>query len=209
MIRQFIPNKSKDTLENLLFFFFSVYPIAFLLGNFAINLFLIIFNLLLILSFLLNKYDLNNINKYIVYLLLFLFVSFIVNLIFSKDITLTYPRVFKFLLIIGSIFSFRHLLCCFKKDDINKLYKIWSIIFLIVILDIIFELLFKSNIMGMSSFIPGRVASFTGNELNIGHFFSGFCLLFMSFIFTNYKKISFQFIIAMFLKICPQFNILY
>ena len=185
MIRQFIPNKSKDTLENLLFFFFSVYPIAFLLGNFAINFFLIIFNLLLILSFLLNKYDLNNINKYIVYLLLFLFVSFIVNLIFSKDITLTYPRVFKFLLIIGSIFSFRHLLCCFKKDDINKLYKIWSIIFLIVTLDIIFELLFKSNIMGMSSFIPGRVASFTGNELNIGHFF--FRILFIIYEFYFYK----------------------
>ena len=90
-------------------------------------------------------------------------------------------------------------MCSFENDDINKLYKIWSLIFLIVIIDIIFELIFKFNILGFSSFMPGRIASFSGDELNIGHFFSGFCLIFISFIFLNYKNTSIQLIIAFFL----------
>jgi hypothetical protein len=47
---------------------------------------------------------------------------------------------------------------------------------LIVIFDIIFELIFKSNILGLKSFMPGRIASFAGHELNIGIFFLHFAL---------------------------------
>ena len=199
MIKKIIPLKSDNSLDNLLFFFFSIYPITFLLGNFAINLFLFIFNFLLILGFFKNCYNYKVLNKYILYLLFFLFLSFVINLIFSNNFHLTYPRVLKFILIIGSILSFKQLLLGFKSTEINKLYKIWSIIFVIVIFDIIFELIFKINVIGLKSFMPGRVASFSGNELNIGHFFSAFSLIFMSFVYVNYKNISLNLIIGILL----------
>ena len=191
--------KKNNFFDNALFFFFSAYPIAFLFGNFVINLFLFIINFLLMLSFLKNSTNYKILNKSILYLLFFLFFSFLINLIFSNNIQLSYPRVLKFILIIGSIISFRHLLLTFENSEINKLYKIWSIIFLIVIFDIIFELIFKSNTLGLKSFIPGRIASFAGHELNIGHFFSAFCLIFISYIYNHYKNISFKSIVAIFL----------
>jgi len=193
--------KKNNFFDNSLFFFFSIYPIAFLFGNFVINLFLFIINFLLILSFLKNSINYKILNQSILYLLFFLFFSFLVNLIFSNNIQLTYPRVLKFVLIIGLIISFRHLLFTFDNSKINKLYKIWSIIFLIVIFDIIFELIFKSNILGLESFMPGRIASFAGHELNIGHFFSAFCLIFMSYIYNHYKNISSKIFIPIFLII--------
>jgi len=191
--------KKNNFFDNALFFFFSAYPIAFLFGNFVINLFLFIINFLLMLGFLKNSSSYKILNKSILYLLFFLFFSFLINLIFSNNIQLSYPRVLKFILIIGSIISFRHLLITFENSEINKLYKIWSIIFLIVIFDIIFELIFKSNTLGLKSFIPGRIASFAGHELNIGHFFSAFCLIFISYIYNHYKNISFKLIVAIFL----------
>ena len=63
------------------------------------------------------------------------------------------------------------------------------------------ELVFKSNIFGYKSFMPGRIASFSGNELNIGHYFSAFCLTFMSFVYLNNKNISINLIIAIILII--------
>ena len=199
MIKKFIPLKSHNSLDNLLFFFFSIYPITFLLGNFAINLLLFIFNFLLVLGFFKGCYNSKVLDKSVLYLLFFLFFSFVINLIFSNNFQLSYPRVLKFILIIGSILSFKQLLVAFKSPEIDKLYKIWSIIFAIVILDIIFELIFKSNIIGLKSFMPGRVASFSGHELNIGHFFSAFCLIFMSCIYISYKNISSNLIIGIFL----------
>ena len=191
--------KKKNFFDNTLFFFFSAYPIAFLFGNFVINLFLFIINFLLMLGFLKNSTSYKILNKSILYLLFFLFFSFLINLIFSNNIQLTYPRVLKFILIIGSIISFRHLLLTFENSEINKLYKIWSIIFLIVIFDIIFELIFKSNMLGLKSFMPGRIASFAGHELNIGHYFSAFCLIFITYIYNHYKNVSLKIIMAIFL----------
>ena len=47
--------------------------------------------------------------------------------------------------------------------------------------------------------MPGRIASFSGNELNIGHFFSAFCLIFISFIYNNFKYISLNLVLCIFL----------
>jgi len=47
--------------------------------------------------------------------------------------------------------------------------------------------------------MPGRIASFAGQELNIGHFFSAFSLIFMSYVYNNYKNISLKLLIAILL----------
>ena len=187
---------SPKFLTNLLLFFFCIYPISFLLGNFAINLFLFIFNIIVFFGIFKKYFSYKILDNYIFKLLIALFLFFIINLFFSNNIVLSYPRVLKFILIIGSILAFRALIYYCSNSDINKMYKIWSAIFLVVLIDIFFELIVGSNILGFKSIIPGRVSSFTGNEMNIGHFFSAFCLIFFSFKIFNYKNNFISLIIA-------------
>ena len=168
-------------------------------GNFLINLFLLIINSILAYGIFKNFYTYKVLNKTVIYLLLFLFFSFLINLIFSNDIVVSFPRVFKFLLIMGSILSFKILITQLKTNKIDIVYKVWSIVFLIVILDIIFELIFGHNILGFKSVLRGRIASFAGNEHNIGHFFSAFCLFFLSYTYLNYRNNSLNLFLAIFL----------
>ena len=132
----------------------------------------------------------------------FFFISLIVNLIFSNDFTLTFPRVIKFLFIIFFIISFNFLVIETKKNDEFTIYKVWSIIFLVIIFDLIFEFFNGRNILGFTSVMPGaRLASFTGNEGVIGGFFFGFVLFFLSYLNYKFKKNNLTFLIALFLII--------
>ena len=158
-------------LNNLLLFIFCTYPICFLVGNFLINLFLLLINLILVIGIFKNLYTYKVLNRQVFFLLLFLFFSFLVNLIFSNNMGMSFLRVFKFLLIIGSTIAFKILITNLKTSKINKMYKIWFMIFLVVVLDVIFEIIFGFNILGFKSFMSGRIASFSGDELNIGHYF--------------------------------------
>lgn len=171
--------------NNFLLSLFLLFPISILVGNFAINLSILLISLIFMVT-LINKKNQIYIDKKTLLLLLFFFSSLIINLIFSKDIYLSSPRVIKFFLVVFFILSFRHLLINFDSTQIKKLYKVWSIILLIVILDLIFEFFMGNNIIGFNSIMPGiRLASFTGEESVIGHYFSGFILLFLSYF--NYR----------------------
>ena len=198
MIKELFFLKNKSLVEKLLFFFFSIYPISFLIGNFLINLFSVIIFILFLFGLFTNKIKISDENKLLIYLLAFLFVTLLINLFFSNNINLTYPRVLKFLIIFGFILSFKQLIRSFSKDEMNQIYKFWSIIFLIVVADLIFEFFFKTNMLGFKSYIPGRLTSFTGSELVIGHFFSAFCLIILSYINLNYKNKSINIFIALF-----------
>ena len=59
--------------------------------------------------------------------------------------------------------------------------------FLIVSFDILFEYIFGENILGYKSEYHGRIASFTGDELNIGGYYFGFFTNFCTF---NKEKLS-------------------
>ena len=145
-------------------------------------------------------------------MLIFFFLSLVVNLVFSNDITLSYPRVIKFLFIIFFILSFKYLLDTFKENQINNLYRIWFIFFLIIIFDLIFEYIFGKNIFGLISTMPGqRLASFTGgltiaeSESVIGYFYYGFVLFFLSVFSQIIKNSKINFIVAYMLIIISFF----
>ena len=174
--------------ENFLFYLFLVFPISILLGNFAINLSILLISTIFI-FILFNKTNWIFIDRKTFLLLLFFFISLTINLIFSKDIDLSYPRVIKFFLVIFFITSFRYILLDFSNKQIIKIYKFWSLIFIIIIIDLIFEFFMAKNIVGLNSIMPGaRLASFTGLESVIGHFFSGFVLIFLSYFNYNYPN---------------------
>ena len=196
MINYFKIFNNKSLEDKYLFILFSIYPITFLLGNLLINLFLFLINIILFIKIIKKNFNINLENKVLFYILFFLFLSFIINLLFSSNFQLTYLRVFKFLLIIGFILSFRQLITIFKDTEIKKLYYTWTLIFLVVLIDIIFELIFSHNMFGMSSIIPGRVASFSGKEMTIGHYFSSFCLFVLTYYHLNSKNKKFGILIA-------------
>ena len=185
--------------NNFLLFLFSLFPISILLGNFAINFSILLISTIFI-AILINKTDQIHTDKKTFLLLIFFFSSLVVNLIFSKDIYLSYPRVLKFFLLIYFITSFRHLVLNFDNNQIIKMYKIWSIILLIIIMDLIFEFFVGKNIIGLNSIMQGaRLASFTGKESIIGNFFSGFILMFLSYFNYRYPNNRFfNFLLAIF-----------
>ena len=51
-----------------------------------------------------------------------------------------------------------------------------------------FEIIFGYNIIGNKSYMPGRIASFFGDELVAGAFFHGFVLFFLSVYFFLVSK---------------------
>ena len=181
------------SIKNSLVVLFSVFPIAILLGNFSINLSIILISLIFLVSLVAKKVIFKNQNRTFL-LLAFFFISLVINLLFSNNFGLSAPRVIKFIFIIFFITSFKFLIINLRENQINKIYKIWSIIFTIVVIDLIIEFFKGTNIIGLSSVMPGwRLASFTGMESVIGNYFFGFVLIALAYFYqniTNGKKLN-------------------
>jgi len=181
------------SIKNSLVVLFSVFPIAILLGNLSINLSIILISLIFLISLVAKKIIFKNQNRTFL-LLAFFFISLVINLLFSNNFGLSAPRVIKFIFIIFFITSFKFLIINLRENQINKIYKIWSIIFTIVVIDLIIEFFKGTNIIGLSSVMPGwRLASFTGMESVIGNYFFGFVLIVLAYVYqniTNGKKLN-------------------
>ena len=181
------------SIKNSLVVLFSVFPIAILLGNLSINLSIILISLIFLVSLVAKKIIFKNQNRTFL-LLAFFFISLVINLLFSNNFGLSAPRVIKFIFIIFFITSFKFLIINLRENQINKIYKIWSIFFTIVVIDLIIEFFKGTNIIGLSSVMPGwRLASFTGMESVIGNYFFGFVLIVLAYVYqniTNSKKLN-------------------
>jgi len=176
------------SFENTNFFFFLIFPFSILLGSFAINLNIFIISSIFIFELIRKKDIKKTFNNKSFYLLIIFLLSLLINLIFSNDLSLSYPRVLKIFFIILFIFSFKECLLNSNKNYKEKLYKTWSIIFALVVFDLIIEFIRGKNIIGLESVFPGRLASFTGKESVIGNYFYGFVLIFLSYLHTNFTQ---------------------
>ncbi len=165
-----------------------------LIGNFAINSFIFLIAIIFITA-LFNKKT--NYLKYRInfYLLFFFLISLSINLLFTNDFSLSYPRVLKFVFVIFFIIAFKYLIIEYPLS-LSKIYKSWIVIFLIIILDLLFEFYNGKNILGLTSIFSGRLGSFTGKESVIGNFFFGFSLIFLTFFYRKYKNINLNILIA-------------
>ena len=119
----------------------KLFPASILAGNFLINISIIIIGSLFLLKLIKNEINFSEYKVYF-YLLVFFFSSLIINLIFSNDIYLSYQRVVKFFFVIFFILAFRFLILNYHQK-LKYIYRAWSIIFLIVIIDLIFEFLWE------------------------------------------------------------------
>ena len=175
----FIPPK-KNILSFYLLIFF---PIFLILGNLFINLFYVSFTLLAILDL---KESQKFYKSYIFYLLIIFLIYLLINLYFSINFNNSFPRLLKFILIIFFIKELQNLIQN-KNLSFEKILSYWTLVFFMVSFDIIFEFLIGFNILGFYTVMPGRIASFFGDELVVGGFYHFIGLLVLAF-FINQKS---------------------
>jgi O-antigen ligase len=124
-------------------------------------------------------------NKYFL-LLLIIWISLLLNLLFSQNFILSFSR---------NIFFFKNIIFVFaisiflkKEKNFNLIFTAYLIITAIVTFDIFFEYFNNKDILGFQSYDPSRIASFLRKELKIGHFVLAFSFITVSYFFEKYLK---------------------
>ena len=166
-------------LEAFNLFLLAFYPVALIIGNLLINMTILLFSV----SFFINlKKNKVYFKQEIFYLLIFFFISLLINLFFSTNFENSLPRIIKMFFIIIFVFEIQRLVQNNKYGYMKYIYLFWFMIFVILTIDIIFEIIVGHNILGFISYMPGRIASFFGDELIVGAFYHGFVLFFLSYL---------------------------
>ena len=164
-------------LDTLSFFIISILPIIIFLGSGLLNLSIIIIDVLFLIQIYRTK-KFNFLNNIFFYLLFFLWASFVINLIFfSVDPTSSFLRTVGFLRYIFFVFAIKYILEIKENYYFDRIFKIWTIIFLLVSFDLIIEYIFGQDIFGFKAELPGRLVGFFKDEMKIGHFYSAFILI--------------------------------
>ena len=152
-------------IEKSIYYLFAFLPIFLTFGTLLSELSIILICIL----FLFYSYKTNNfswINNEDAKILLLLYFFLIINFIFSSDKSLSLLRDIGFIKYIIFIFAVKNLLLN-KIDIIKKIINIWSIFFLIVVIDLYFEYFFGKNILGFYSENPSRLVGFLGDEYKV------------------------------------------
>lgn len=166
----------------------SFLPAFLLTGSFVINSIILLIDFCFIKIILQKKkFNFFTKDKFFVAILIF-FISLILNSFFNGSEKLIIERQLGTLRFLILIFSIKFYLSYKKNIYFSSILKSWAIIFCVVSFDIIFELIFKHNLIGNISPIPGRISSFLGEELKIGNFYYGFVLISLTFFAQNLKN---------------------
>ena len=180
-------SKKEKNLFNILIFLIAILPISLLLGSAIINILIITIDLLFLYIFF-KKKEFNLENKISFYILLIFWLSLLVNLIYSSDFINSFSRCVGFIRFAILALAIQFFIENSSSKKKNKVFLTWSIIFFIVSFDLIFEFILGFNLFGNTSYMPGRLSSFLGNELKIGHYYLAFNLLAISLVYYYFKN---------------------
>ena len=167
------------------FFLLSILPISLILGNFAVNLNLLLINLLLLYC----CYKTKNWNwiKDDVFKLLIIFYFYLVinSLVFRYLDVINHNenagliRSLTFIKFILFAYAFRLLVT--EKKVLDSIILIWCVIIGVVIFDVFFESIFGHNTIGNTYSDPRRIVSFFKDETVVGAL-----ILCVGFVTTTY-----------------------
>ena len=159
-------------VEYSIFLIFLFIPISLLFGTLISESSMLLICLLFLFYSLLTK-NFNWTKNQDFKILLILYFLLVINSIFSNDLALSLPRNIGFIKYIILIFALKKII--FEKEVfLNKVLIFWSIIILITVIDLYYEYIFGTNILGFESKYPGRLVGFSGDENKIGTFIVGF-----------------------------------
>ena len=192
-----MPGKINDKINLFLQSLILSFPILIILGPFVLNIFSIIFSLYAIFNY--KKFKILD-KKIVILFFSFVILIFPFESIDFKNSLIKYFSFFRFILmLLGLIIFFE------KENNKNyfflKIYKIFSFILTIIIIDIIIEFIFGTNILGYKSYVDSRIASFTNDELIIGYIFCFTVLFTLTFIMKKTNTYYFLIIIGIILAI--------
>ena len=176
---------SLQPIEIAGFILLALYPVAIISGNLLINVFIFLFSISFFLNFRKEKdFFQNN----VFYLLSFFFLSLLLNLFFSLYFEHSVIKVAKVLFIIFFVLEIKRIVNSDNRKYMQYVYLSWFIIFLVLSIDVVFEIIFGFNTIGNKSYMPGRISSFFGDELVVGAFYHGFVLFFLSYLMVKKVK---------------------
>ncbi len=179
-------------IQNLNIFFISILPLGLIAGSLISNTIIILICILFLCDLIVKK-NLIYLNKSNFYFLIIINVYLFLNSFFISENSESLIKSIGFLRFIILAYAISY----YFIDNSIKILKVWTLLFLIVTFDILFEYTFGKNILGFESAYKGRISSFTGDELKIGGYYFGFiflCLLFLK----RYKKKYFFFLLVLF-----------
>ena len=176
--------------EKILLILISIIPISILIGP-AISLVNIIIFDVLIIYILIIKKDFNWISSPIIKILLILYLYLIFNSLISQKPELNLFRNLGFLRQIIFFLGVNYILS--KNENLTKVFKVWSLTLLIVVIDIFIEKTFGSNIFGFSaenSLGSQRIVSFFKDEAIPGSFVHAFSFMLIGFYLMKFNKLK-------------------
>ena len=185
--------------------FFSFLPISIIMGNFIININIILLDILLLIYCLHSnqwKWVKEDLFRSLIILNAFLIFNSIYA--FYSKFNFSYEgiiRSFAFIKFILLIYSFKILL--FNKYQLGIIIKSWLVLVTIIIIDIFFEKIFGYNIIGNISPDGTRIVSFFKDELVVGGFVLCFGFSVISYFLNKNQKLNNKIFFSFFLTLIP------
>jgi len=179
--------KKKDKIHFTLLILTTLLPATLLMPTLILNAWTIIISIIFIIHLYIKKeYKIFDNNFF--YLLIFFWISLIINLFFTSDLNNSILRALGFIKFIVFVYALKYVLT-FKNFRYEKLiYKIWFTIFCIVTLDLLFQYILGFNTLGFKSPWNLRLGGFLNQELKIGHYYYAFALLAISYFINSAKN---------------------
>ena len=175
------------TLDNLKIILFSLIPLGIIIGT-TISTLLIASVIIICFFEILKKREFEFFYNKDIVVLFIIFIYLIINLILSKDFENSVSRNLGFiryvLLAVSTVYIFNYI------KNSQKIFKIWAITILFVLIDIYIEFIFGKNILGYSGsqgYWGSRVVSFFKDEQVAGTFIFTFILIITGFLLETYK----------------------
>ncbi len=167
---------SSKYLELLAISLISFLPLIIFLGSGILNFSIILIDLIFLFE-IFKKKEINFLKDNTFYLLIFLWISLIINLIFfSIEPSRSLLRTMGFLRFIIFVFAMKYFLEIQGSIYRDKIFKIWALLFIIVSIDLAYEFIIGQNIFGWKAELPGRLVGFFKDEMKIGHLYSAFVI---------------------------------
>ena len=169
-------SKKLDIKDNFVIILFATLPLALIIGNFFTNFYLLCFFFL----FILKVFETRNFiwlkNKHFIILSIFYLyiclnslINYLINPSFGYDGIIRSLFFLKFLTLFVAI-----PMLIDKKEILEKIFKSWLFIILIIIVDIFFEKYNGANLFGFKSLDGTRITSFFYDENVVGTFLFSF-----------------------------------
>ena len=194
---------NKEIIEKIYVVLFSLIPISIIFGP-AISLINILLISFIYLTHLISTKNFGFTKKPTFLILVLIYFYLIFNSFISIDFQLGILRNFGFIRFILLFLAINYFFYNFNKFD--KVFKVWFIIILAVVIDSFIELTFGRNILGYGGTTYGnRIVSFFYDEPIVGAFLNGFVFIIAGYLFKNFYeknqtiKVSILLILLLFL----------